>query len=81
MADDIVDYEGLAETFNQALLHTLRKHSVADTYLDYWVPDADPVLGIAGMVDSARIAGHHSLSVRFKLATVAEGAWRSWKGP
>ncbi len=73
MAGDILDYEGLAATFNQALLHTLRKHSVADTFLDYWVPDADPVLGIAGMVDSARIAGHPALSVRFKLATVAEG--------
>ncbi len=73
MAGDILDYEGLAATFNQALLHTLRKHSVADTFLDYWVPDADPVLGIAGMVDSARIAGHPALSVRFMLATVAEG--------
>ena len=73
MASGILDYESLAATFNQALLHTLRKHSVADTFLDYWVPDADPLLGIAGMVDSARIAGHPALSVRFKLSSVPEG--------
>jgi hypothetical protein len=69
---EIVDYELLAETFNQALIHTLRKHSIADSFLDYWVPDADPVLGIASMIDSARIAGHPELTVRFRSATVPE---------
>src|SRR5579883_298693 len=69
---EIVDYETLAESFNQALIHTLRKHSIADSFLDYWVPDADPVLGIASMVDSARIAGHPELAVRFRGATVPE---------
>ena len=70
--NDIVDYDALADTFNQALLHTLRKHSVADTFLDYWVPDADPVLGIAGMADSARIAGRCEITIRFRCTTVPE---------
>ena len=69
---EIVDYESLAQSFNQALIHTLRKHSIADSFLDYWVPDADPVLGIASMIDSARIAGHGELSVRFLETTVPE---------
>ena len=68
--NEIVDYDDLAETFNQALLHTLRKHSIADTFLDYWVPDADPVLGIAGMADSARIAGRSEIAIRFRCTTV-----------
>jgi hypothetical protein len=67
-----VDYESLAQAFNQALLDTLRKHSIADTFLDYWVPDADPVLGIAGMADSARIAGLAAIAIRFNRTTVPE---------
>jgi len=72
MADEILDYESLADSFNQALLHTLRQHSVADTFLDYWVPDADPVRGIISMVDSARIAGRAAIAVRFRRATIPQ---------
>jgi len=67
-----VDYEALAESFNQALLHTLRKHSIADSFLDFWVPDADPVLGIANMADSARIAGWPAITIRFSRKSVPE---------
>ena len=70
--NEILDYEALADTFNQALLHTLRKHSIADSFRDYWVPDADPVLGIAGMADSARIAGRYEITIRFRCTTVPE---------
>ncbi len=66
-----IEYEKLVDMFNRALIHTLRKHSVADSFLDFWVPDADPVLGIAGMVDSARIAGLTAIAIRFRLATVS----------
>lgn len=69
---DIIDYEELAETFNQALIHTLRKHSIADTFLDYWVPDANPVIGITGMADSARIAGLSEIAICFRSTTVPE---------
>lgn len=65
-----VDYEKLVGAFNQALLHTLRKHSIADSFLDFWVPDEDPLLGIVGMVDSARIAGRSELAVRFTPETI-----------
>ncbi len=67
---DPVDYDALVEAFNQALIHTLRKHNVAQSFLDLWVPDADPVLGIASMVDSARIGGLAEITIRFSTATV-----------
>lgn len=69
-SDGTIEYEKLAETFNQALIVTLRKHNVGDSFLDYWVPDADPVLGIAGMVDSARLSGRTEIAVQFMRTTV-----------
>lgn len=71
-ASATIDYDAVAGAFNQALLHTLRKHSIADSFLDYWVPDADPVLGILSMIDSARIAGRTGIAIQFKRATVPE---------
>lgn len=71
-ASATIDYDAVAGAFNQALLHTLRKHSIADSFLDYWVPDADPVLGILSMIDSARIAGRTGISIQFKRSTVPE---------
>lgn len=65
-----VDYDELVDLFNRALIHTLRKHSVADGFLDFWVPDSDPVSGIVGMIDSARIAGLDSVTVRVRRTTV-----------
>ena len=65
-----VDYDQLVDMFNRALVHTLRKHSVADSFLDFWVPDSDPILGIASMVDSARIAGLSSITLRVRRSTV-----------
>ena len=65
-----VDYEKMVDMFNRALIHTLRKHSVSDSFLDFWVPDADPVLGISSMVDSARIAGLTDIAIRFHRTTV-----------
>lgn len=69
---EAIDYDALVVAFNQALLHTLRKHSIADSFLDYWVPDADPVLGILGMIDSARIARRNAVVIRFSRQTVPE---------
>ena len=65
-----LDYEKLVEMFNRALIDTLRHHSVADSFLDFWVPDADPVLGVASMVDSARMGGLDTVSIRFRNSTV-----------
>jgi hypothetical protein len=69
---ETVDYEGLVAAFSQNLTQTLRKHGVADGFLDYWVPDADAVSGIAGMVDSARFAGRTEIVIRFRRTTVPE---------
>ena len=35
------DYDKLVDMFNRALIHTLRKHSVADNILDLWVHSGD----------------------------------------
>lgn len=67
------DYDKLVDMFNQALIHTLRKHSVADSFLDFWVPDSDPVIGILSMIDSARFAGLPSLVVRVSKKTLPAG--------
>lgn len=64
------DYDKLVDMFNQALIHTLRKHSVADSFLDFWVPDSDPVIGILSMIDSARFAGLPSLAIRVSKKTL-----------
>ena len=64
------DYDKLVDMFNRALIHTLRKHSVADNYLDLWVPDSDPVIGLLGMIDSARLAGIRDLSIRVSKKTL-----------
>lgn len=66
-----IDYDALVIAFNQALLHTLRKHSIADSFLDYWVPDADPVRGILSMIDSAWIANRSAVTIRFSHQTVS----------
>lgn len=70
--DKVVDYDQLAATFNDTLVSTLRGHSASEGFLDLWVPDADPVLGIAGMVDSARIAGLDSIAIQFRRTTIPD---------
>lgn len=70
--NDAIEYEDLVEAYGQALIHKLRGHNVAHSFLDYWVPDADPVFGITGMVDSARISGLSEIAIEFSVATVPE---------
>lgn len=65
-----LDYDLLVDMFNQALIHTLRKHSVAESFLELWVPDEDPVVGIASMVDSARLASLPRIEIQFQKTTV-----------
>ncbi len=72
-----IEYDALVSAFNQALLHTLRKHSIAASFLDFWVPDADPVLGILSMIDSARIAGHTEIAIKLSPTTVGPDAMGS----
>ncbi len=66
----VVDYETVAARFEEALLEKLRHHGVEDAFLEFWVPDADPLKGIVGMVDSARIAGFDRITIRFTSKSV-----------
>lgn len=74
-----IDYDKLVDMFNRALISTLRKHSIADSFLDLWVPDANPVVGISSMVDSARIAGLPAITIRFRQTTVSGKALQELK--
>lgn len=65
-----VDYEQTVDLYKRALIHTLRKHSVSGSFLDFWVPDTDSWVGITGMVDSARIAGLSDIAIRFLKSSV-----------
>lgn len=67
-----VEYEKLVAAYSQALIEKLRGHNVANSFLDYWVPDADPVFGIVGMADSARISGRSEIAILFSSSTVPE---------
>jgi len=65
-----VDYEAVAARFEDALFEKLRQHSVENAFLEFWVPDADPLKGIVSMVDSARIAGFDRITIRFTNESV-----------
>lgn len=68
-----IDYDSLAAEFTTMLLDKLRQHSVSIDFLELWVPDADPLKGILGMADSARMAGEPGIEIRFKAGTVPAG--------
>lgn len=65
-----IDYEAISAEFEQALSEKLRQHGMNEPFLEFWVPEADPVKGIVGMVDSARIAGYDKIAIRFTTASV-----------
>lgn len=67
---DIYDYDAIAEKFNQDLVKKLRQHGTPIAFLELWVPEADPLLGISGMVDAARLAGRKELKIIFSSSTV-----------
>ena len=70
--DNYIDFDKISDAFNASLNQTLRGHGTGFAFLDFWVPDADKMLGLAGMIDSARMAGERDISIkvlqhRFKL--------------
>jgi hypothetical protein len=69
-ADHEIDYEAITERFERNLVEKLRGHGVADEFLELWVPDSDPLRGIVGMIDSARIAGREHIAIRFRETTL-----------
>lgn len=77
---EAVDYDDCVDKFNRALISTLRKHSIAESFLELWVPDADPVVGITNMVDAARLAGLPSIKIRVRQSTVPDASLPELKG-
>jgi hypothetical protein len=71
----IYNYDELVENFNQALLVKLRKHGVEEAFLDFWVPDENPLIGILGMIDSAQIAQLRDIQVKVKESTLDSDKW------
>ena len=51
--DEVFDYETLSRTFNEGLVDKLRSHGVGQSFLEFWVPDADPRKGLVSMIESA----------------------------
>jgi hypothetical protein len=76
----IYNYDELVENFNQALLVKLRKHGVEEAFLDFWVPDENPLIGILGMIDSAQIAQLREIQVKVKESTLDSNNWDRLKG-
>ncbi len=64
MKSDVINYDDIAEKFRVNLNETLRNHSVSIDFLDLWVPDIDPIRGIANMLDSAANAGFDSIQIK-----------------
>lgn len=67
---DLYDYDEIAKQFNQDLITKLRQHGTTVSFLELWVPDSDPVLGILGMFDAARTSGIKELSVTCSCTTL-----------
>ena len=76
----IYKYDELVENFNQALLVKLRKHGVEEAFLDFWVPDENPLIGILGMIDSAHIAQLREIEVKVKESTLDADGWIELNG-
>lgn len=75
----IYNYDELAKNFNQALLVKLRKHGVEEAFLDFWVPDENPLIGILSMIDSAQIAKLKEIKIRVNESTLDINGWNILK--
>ncbi len=63
-------YETLVEEFERSLLTQLRGHGTALPYLEGWVPDEDPVLGVLNLLEAAEIGGEAAVSLLISQATL-----------
>ena len=53
----IIEYDEITSEFINTLVVKLRQHSVQIPFLEYWVPDSDPVISLTNMVHAAQITG------------------------
>jgi len=70
-----IDYDKTAAEYEASLVTKLRGHG-AGSFLEHWVPDPDPVLGIFNMIEAAWTAGRDEFDLTVSRATLSGDALR-----
>ena len=73
-----IDYDKTAAEYEASLVTKLRGHG-AGSFLEHWVPDPDPALGIFNMIEAAWTAGRDELELTASRATLAGPALQKLK--
>ncbi len=60
-----IEYDGLYQRYLHSLVDTLRGFSSGIEGLEFWVPNEDPQVSLAHMLDAAASEGRRELRVRF----------------
>lgn len=71
-SEDPLDYDALVREFEDGLVNNLRRHGVGDDFLEMWVPDPDPVLGVLNMAEAAESYGLDAVSIRVSKLMVPD---------
>lgn len=74
----VIDYDKTAAEYEASLVTKLRGHG-AGSFLEHWVPDPDPALGIFNMIEAAWTAGRDELELTVSRATLAGPALEKLK--
>jgi hypothetical protein len=69
----VIDYDRAAADYEASLVTKLRGHG-AGSFLENWVPDPDPVLGIFNMIEAAWTGGREQFELLVSMATIDDGA-------
>ena len=67
-----LNYEGLVQAFEDALVTKLRGHGADADYLEMWVPDEDPVKSILNMVEAAEAYGRDDIAIEVSAGTLTD---------
>ncbi len=70
---DLIDYDRTAADYEASLVTKLRGHG-AGSFLENWVPDPDPVLGIFNMIEAAWTGEQSALALSVSRTTLDAGA-------
>ncbi len=65
-----IDYDGTAAEYEASLVTKLRGHG-AGSFLELWVPDPDPALGIFNMIEAAWTDGRDVFDLTVSRATLS----------
>lgn len=69
----VIDYDRAAADYEASLITKLRGHG-AGSFLENWVPDPDPALGIFNMIEAAWTGGQERIELKVSRATLDAGA-------